>query len=220
MCGRFYLDAEREYIEQAFDVDLGNLDLVPRYNIAPSQPILTITQDSQGRHAQYMRWGLIPAWSKGVDARYSMINARIESIHEKPAYKRPFKRTRCLIPASGFYEWQKTIQGKQPFCIAHKDGDLLALAGIWDTWKGEGDPVHSCSIVTTTANEDVKDIHERMPVALAAKDHVPWLDSDNQNVEDLRQRLASRTDIEFSAWPISQAVNKPTHDEPDLIKAI
>lgn len=220
MCGRFYLDAEREQIEQAFDIDLGKLELLPRYNIAPSQPILAITQDQQDRHAQYMRWGLIPGWSKGVDSRYSMINARIESIHEKPAYKRPFKRSRCLIPASGFYEWKKVGKGKQPYCIARQDGQLLAFAGIWDTWRSANETIYSCNIVTTTANDDVQDIHERMPLSLEANDYAQWLEPDNQEIEDVRQRLATSTGEKLAAWPISLAVNRTSNDSPELIESI
>ena len=151
MCGRFYLAASKEQIGQTFDVDLGQLKLQSCYNIAPSQQILTITQNQQKKQAQLMRWGLIPFWSQGIDSRYNMINARSESIQVKPAYQRPFKRTRCLIPASGYYEWKKEKEQKQPYCISRKDSGLMAFAGIWDSWKGPSETICSCSIVTTSA---------------------------------------------------------------------
>jgi len=167
-----------------------------------------------------MRWGLIPSWSKGVDSRYSMINARAESIHEKPAYKRPFRRSRCLIPASGFYEWKKQKDKKQPYCITHKDHQLMAFAGIWDLWKGQSETIKSCSIITTDAASSIRHIHERMPVILENSAFATWLDTDNQNIDQLTKLLSPCPDSKLDSWPVSQAVNSPANDGERLIEAV
>jgi len=220
MCGRFYLDENKIDIEQSFDVDLNQLDFQSRYNIAPTQQLLTITQDQQGKQARRMRWGLIPSWSNGIDSRYNMINARAESIHVKPAYRRPFKRSRCLIPASGYYEWKMEKEGKQPYCITRKDNELIAFAGIWDTWESKSDKIQSCSIITTHANQSLEAIHVRMPVIISAERFDSWLDPTIENEEKLRGFLEPFQVPDLIFWPISKAVNSPKNDYPEIINKL
>src|SRR5579884_852035 len=169
MCGRFRLGKGRQALKKYFGAD-NEVDWDPRYNIAPTQDIVTARQDASApiRHLAMMRWGLIPSWANDASMSARMINARSETAAELPAFRNVLKSRRCLIPADGFYEWKKQGKHKQPYCFALANDDLFAFAGVWDRWRSpEGKTVETCSILTTSANELVRDVHDRMPVILA-----------------------------------------------------
>lgn len=220
MCGRFYLEAEMLALESEFDILDQGLDLSPRYNIAPSTNILTITQLDQKNQVEFMRWGLVPFWSKGIDPRYSMFNARAETLTSKPAFKKPFKRSRCLIPASGYYEWRTEAGVKQPYAIAREDGKLLALAGVWDSWHDDKTQINSCTIITKEACPQLADLHERMPVVISHDAYNDWLDPAIEDTDYLHNLLRYSDTMDFAYWPVSPAVNSPRHDTAELIKPL
>jgi putative SOS response-associated peptidase YedK len=207
MCGRFALKLSPARLKEYFGLDEAP-DYGPRYNIAPSTPILAIRQIDRTRRADLLRWGLVPRWSKGPDSRYSMINARAETVHQKPAYRGPFRYRRCLIPAEAFYEWKPGPGGKQPYAIRMKSWAPFALAGVWDSWAApDGSELETCSIIVTDANELLRPIHERMPVILAPALWERWLDAGFRGVEELRGVLAPYDAAEMETFPVSRRVN-------------
>ena len=167
-----------------------------------------------------MQWGLIPSWSKGPDPRYKMINAKAETAHEKPAYRNAFRHRRCLIPCDGFYEWQAREGGKQPFYIYQQDYKLLALAGLWERWQNETRHIDSFTIITTHANPFMQKLHERMPVILPESAFDRWMDSEHQDVAQLRDLLKPYAQDDLRMHPVSSAVNSPKQDSPELIQAL
>ena len=176
MCGRYALDTPPKKLVEHFELS-GELDFSPSWNIAPSTNICTITADVTGdRHLHKMKWGLIPSWAKDATIGNKLTNARGETVAEKPSFRSAFKTRRCIIPASGFYEW-KTIRGvKYPWYITFKSGEPMALAGLWETWHpNEGETVESCCIITTDANKLMEPIHDRMPVILDIEQWKTWL---------------------------------------------
>jgi putative SOS response-associated peptidase YedK len=222
MCGRFTLTATPEQLVEHFQLD-EPLSLSPRYNIAPSQPVATIRIiGQQGRKLQLVRWGLIPSWAKDPKIGYRMINARSETVEEKPAFKKAIKHQRCLVLASGFYEWQHQSKNiKQPFLIQMRDGQPFAFAGLWDQWKSpDGQHIESCTLLTTTANELVAKIHDRMPVILGPEDYVLWLDTDMRDSQRLRSLLKPYPSQEMVAFPVSLRVNNPASDDPQCIEPL
>lgn len=216
MCGRFTLATDLTTIKGVFQLQDNIFDYIPRYNIAPSQMILSITGGPDGRQVNRMRWGLIPHWSRETELSYKMFNARAESIDRKPAFRESFHQRRCLIPADGFYEWKNTVGGKQPVRIIIPGKPVFAFAGIWDSWLApSGKNIHSCSIITTTASEMIRAIHDRMPVILErVQDHRSWLDSNNE--EALKSLLRPYCG-EIEAYPVPLLVNSTRLDEPGLI---
>ncbi|MCS7040325.1 MAG: SOS response-associated peptidase, partial [Anaerolineae bacterium] len=179
MCGRFTLTASGDELASLFDLEQAP-NLEPRYNIAPTQPVAVVRLDREGRRREFtlMRWGLIPSWAKDIHIGNRLINARAETLTEKPAFRTAFRRRRCLIPANGFYEWQKPTAGrKQPYFIGLPDRRPFAFAGLWEHWEGaDGSVLDSCAIITTAANERVRVLHDRMPVILERTDFGDWLD--------------------------------------------
>jgi putative SOS response-associated peptidase YedK len=174
MCGRYRLSAV-ERIEERFEAEQTE-ELHPRYNIAPTQPVPVVRQQDGRRTVSLFRWGLVPYWAKDVSIGSRMINARCESVLEKPAFRSCFAKRRCLIPADGFYEWLKASPKKRPFHFRMKDDSLFAFAGLWDCWNPPSDtPVESCTILTTAANSLVADLHDRMPVILPREHYAAWL---------------------------------------------
>lgn len=227
MCGRFYLDVPKD--EFMAHYGLADTSLLPprRYNIAPSQEILAIRAiDGGERTVSLLHWGLIPSWSKDEKPHYSMINARAETVASKPAFRSAFKRRRCLIPASGFYEWQPQNHYKQPYAITMKEQDgghptLFSLAGLWEHWESpEGKVVESCSIVVTDANAVLKPIHDRMPVIVDPDNYTAWLDPENHDTDQLKKLLAPYPAGAMKAYPVSRRMNDPTHDEIDCIRPV
>jgi putative SOS response-associated peptidase YedK len=187
MCGRYRLARKKEILAEVFDVGDDD-DWSPRYNIAPSQSVPVVRQDATRpvRSFSLMRWGLVPFWAKDAKAGYKMINARAETIAEKPAFRKLLQSRRCLIPADGFYEWVKKGKEKSPFCFTLVDDSVFAFAGIWDRWRNpESELVETCSIITTSANALVSGIHDRMPVILERENYDLWLDPGFRKVEPL-----------------------------------
>src|SRR3984957_13267829 len=185
MCGRYRLSRRKQLVEEYFDCGSEEPDWMPRYNIAPTQPIPVIRQHPKEpiRQLSLMRWGLIPSWAKDSSAAASMINARAETAATKPAFRDALKSRRCLIPADGFYEWMRTGKTKQPYCFEVNEGKLLALAGLWEGWKDpSGQWVKSCSILTTTPNAVTSAVHDRMPVILELEGYDLGLDTAMGNV--------------------------------------
>ena len=220
MCGRFVLTTTTEQIQQSFGVD-DVPSIAPRYNIAPTQEVLVIRQNGGGsRYAGMLRWGLIPHWAKDPAIGNKMINARSETAHEKPSFRNPIRYHRCLIPASGFVEWLQENGRKQPWYIHRKDGDLLAFAGIWDSWKGAEGTIESCSILTTAANTLVAKIHDRMPVILSASEYDQWLDRQITETQQLEALYAPFPSDLLEAIPISTNINNPRHDSPDCLEPL
>jgi putative SOS response-associated peptidase YedK len=221
MCGRFTLGKEPnsllDYFHLHGEVPVYHLS----YNIAPSQTAPVILHDAQQqRVCQLMQWGLIPSWSKGPAPRFKMINAKAETVHEKPAYRNAFRHRRCLIPCDGFYEWQAREGGKQPFYIYKQDHGLLALAGLWERWQGEAQTIDSFTIITTNANPLMQAVHERMPVIMLEDEFDRWLDSAHQDIAQLRGLLKPYTQDDLRIHPVSSAVNSPKQDSPELTRAM
>lgn len=223
MCGRYNIIPDAKAWITVGDVlrGIGIFDdLKPRYNVAPSQDVPAIRADPETgeRAACMLRWGLIPFWAKDKKIGYKMINARAETVSEKPAYRTAFKKRRCLLPASGFYEWQKT-NGKQPYNIRMKDGRPFFFAGLWEHWEHEGETVESCTIIVTDANKLLEPLHDRMPVIIKPKDFSGWLDP-TAEAKALKALLNPYPDNDMEAYQVSRAVNSPKNDSRELIKPI
>jgi putative SOS response-associated peptidase YedK len=219
MCGRFTLHTPESRIREAFNLEHTEPpDLVPRYNIAPSQDIPIIRGTGTGREMVLARWGLVPHWSKEPKTSYSTINARIESVAEKPTYRTPFRRRRCLIPADGFYEWKVTNGNKMPHYIRMRDSDVFALAGLWDRWEGEGRILDSCTIIVMPANEVMKPLHERMPAIIAPANYDQWLDASVTDKAEIIWCLHSTSSSHLMFYPVNPWVNSPKHDDERCIQ--
>src|SRR5450755_405546 len=207
MCGRFALNENPLKFAEYFYLS-GNPELSPSWNIAPSSRICTITGDKEGRrHLHKMKWGLIPSWAKDAAIGNKMANARGETVAEKPSFRTAFKRWRCLVPASGFYEWKAVAGKKQPYYIRPKDDELFGLAGITELWNGPDGPLHTVSLITTEPNELMRDIHDRVPVIVPPTDDGAWLDPGNQDVAALKRFIASYPADRMKVYPVSKAVS-------------
>ncbi len=217
MCGRFVLDTSPETLQQTFDLVTVPESLPPRFNIAPSQPVAVIT-NRDPQQLDFFKWGLVPFWSKDPSIGYKMINARIETIAEKPAFREAFKRRRCLIPATGFYEWTKSGSDKQPMYIHMNDNQVFAFAGLWETWKDEnGTPLHSCTILTGEPNELIQNFHHRMAVILHPSDYKLWLSPDEMTPAELMPLLQPYSADKMEAYEVSKIVNSPANDLRECI---
>jgi putative SOS response-associated peptidase YedK len=224
MCGRFTNRAKPEQIRGEFKVGNKNPELYrERYNIAPSQMIEVVLAPESERILAELKWGLVPSWAKDADIGNRMINARAETLAEKPSFRDAFKKRRCIIPASGFYEWQKKGSGaKQPFYFYLNDKEVFGFAGLWEEWldKTSGEVLETCAIITTEANDVLKPVHERMPVILQAEDYEQWLDPQENNTEKLQKLLAPYPAKEMTAHAVSRSVNIPDADSPELIEPL
>lgn len=217
MCGRYRLSRRKKIVEQYFDTVWDEPEWTPRYNIAPTQPVPVIRQNptQPEREMSLMRWGLIPSWAKGVSGS-PMINARSETAVMAPAFRDAMKSRRCLIPADGFYEWQKaTAAGaKQPFCFEVSEGELFAFAGLWDRWKDQsGKWIKSCSILTTTPNSVISPVHERMPVILHREDYDLWLDPGMTKFEAICDLFKPFDPLAMRCYPVSARLNHVINDD-------
>lgn len=221
MCGRFTSLLSPELLENFFGVQAPQ-DYPPRYNIAPTQQIWIIRETaSNGRYLSAARWGLVPHWAKDLSIGSRMINARCETVHEKPAFRHAIRARRCIIPASGFFEWATTPAGKIPHYITMRDGSPLAFAGIWDTWKApDGAAMESCSIITTTANSILANLHDRMPVILHPTEFDLWLDRSMNNHEKLKRLYQPYPAELLQEWEVSKVVNNASNETPETIKPI
>ena len=219
MCGRFTLQTPEAQIRKVFHLqDTEPLSLNPRYNIAPSQNIPIIRDTEAGHELVMAKWGLVPHWSKEPKNKYSTINARIETVAEKPTYRTPFIRQRCLIPADGFYEWKLLNGHKIPHYIRMYKGGVFAFAGLWDRWEGEDNTLVSCSIIVMPANEVMKPIHERMPAIIAPAHYDLWLDQRINEKDETMGYLNSAPSGSLKLYPISPRVNSPEHDDERCIQ--
>jgi putative SOS response-associated peptidase YedK len=221
MCGRFTLRAPASVVAEQFAL-FEVPPFAPRFNIAPSQPVpvvrLTPGRAGNGRELVWLRWGLIPAWAKDAAIGNRLINARAETVAEKPAFLSALRRRRCLVAADGFYEWQRTGQRKQPYFIRLRDDRPFAFAGLWESWEGpDSSQLESCTLLTTEANELMRPIHDRMPVILPADGYRAWLDPTVEQPEQLLPLLRPYPAEELTAEAVSTFVNSPAHEGPECI---
>ncbi len=218
MCGRFTLRADLPAIARRFAARIPDtLAWQPRFNIAPTQPVIAVRLDGDGRRTlTTLRWGLIPHWAKERSFGNRLINARAETVATRPAFRTPFRRTRCLVPADGYYEWQARGKGpKQPFWIRLADQPIFAMAGLWDRWRDErGHVVESVAVITTAANEATRSIHDRMPAILAPSLEPVWLGETGATREELLACLTPYPDASMVIQPVSTYVNRPQHEGP------
>lgn len=214
MCGRFALYSSFATIKEYADILAEIEEIEANYNVAPGQNIPVIIKNNDGNHLEFCKWGLIPFWAKDPKIGYKMINTRAETINVKPSYKYAFLKRRCLIPANGFYEWRK--EDKQPFYIHLKERELFTFAGIWEKWNSpEGESVQTCSIITTSANDTLEYIHNRMPVILSQRSESLWLE--NEDPGKLIELLQPYPQNEISCHEVSNAVNSVRNNFPGLI---
>lgn len=227
MCGRFVLTTPAQVIAEAFGVDVSG-EMAPRYNIAPGQRVAVVRESEPGRREfATMRWGLVPSWSKELPRSVAMINARSDTAPEKPAFRRAFRQRRCLVPASGFYEWTPAPADpgaagrptrKQPWLLSLHGGEPFAIAGLWERWRpAGGEPLESCTLLTCEPNELVRPIHDRMPVILPRERWSRWLDPSVRDVAALQPLLVPLDPGEMTARPVSTWVNDPRHEDPRCI---
>jgi putative SOS response-associated peptidase YedK len=218
MCGRYTLSANADELVEAFDVPTPTFDLVPRYNIAPSQLAPVVAADRRGRRIGLLTWGLIPGWVD--EPGEGMINARLESVGERPSFREALERRRCLVPATGFYEWKREQGAKVPYWIHPVAGGVMSFAGIWETWsRPQAQPRHTFAILTMDATADVADIHDRMPVIVAAGDRVRWLDRSVDGVGALALLRAGRP-VALASHVVSTRVNRTAEDDGGLIEPV
>ena len=216
MCGRYSLIADIGELQERFGFDGSELTHAPRYNVAPTQMALTVTNGSE-RRGSYMRWGLIPSWAKSASVGNRMINARAETVAEMPSFRTALQRRRCLVLADGFYEWQGKGSSRRPMRITMASGEPFAFAGLWDTWRDpKGEVVRSCAIITTSANELLGPIHDRMPVILPRELESLWLDHDIQD-STLAGILTPHPADEMAVYEVSSMVNSPANDGPEVV---
>jgi len=223
MCGRYRLSRRKKLVEEYFDSVSGGEDWSPRYNIAPTQPVPVIRQNPTKpvRELSLMRWGLIPSWAKDSSVTAQMINARSETVSTKPAFRDALKSRRCLIPADGFYEWQRTGKAKQPYCFEVNEGELFAFAGIWDRWKDPtGNAVETCSILTTTPNAVTSAVHDRMPVITGPDGYDLWLDPGMSDVGAASELLKPCDARLMRCYPVSTRINHVANDDEECAKAV
>lgn len=222
MCGRYTQSASPALIAQAFGVEAHPLFTL-RYNIAPSQPVsaIRIEPGTTTRQPVLLRWGLIPSWAKDPKIGHQCINAKAETVAEKPAFRSAFKKRRCLIVATGFYEWQQQGRTKQPIWIGRRNQEPFAFAGLWEHWQpAEGEPVETCTIITTEPNTLMAPIHNRMPVILASESYAQWLDPECHQIEPLKALLRPYANDDLIAYPVSTLVNNPRHDVPQCLEPL
>jgi putative SOS response-associated peptidase YedK len=218
MCGRFTLNAPPQDVARLFGLSSIPL-LTPRYNIAPTQSVAAVREavNGAGRELVELRWGLVPFWAESPRGAARMINARSETAATRPAFRGAFRARRCLLPASGFYEWQRRGARKQPYYICRRDRAPFAMAGLWERWDKQGEPLESCTVLTTEANAVVQPLHDRMPVIVGSEGFEDWLDPEH-DVEALGRLLRPFPAEELTAYPVSLLVNSPKNDDAKLIE--
>jgi putative SOS response-associated peptidase YedK len=219
MCGRFTLRTPASVLVRQFALGAG-LQLPLRYNIAPTQQVPVVRAVEGGRQLAMMKWGLIPSWADDPKIGYSLINARSETAATKPSFRAAMKSRRCLIPADGFFEWKKEGKKKLPIYFRRQDDQPFAFAGLWERWSKAGDPVESCTILTTSANELVQPYHVRMPVILSQRDYTAWLDPQTTDAAKLSYLFEPCRVDELTAYPVNPVVNNARHEGADCIEAV
>ena len=217
MCGRYAQRTDAKKLAKEFKV-AEVPSVKPRYNIAPTQEILAVNETGDGREMRFFKWGLVPAWARDASMGARLINARSETVADKPAFRQAFRQRRCIIPADGFYEWQRTGGRKQPFFFRMRDERPFGFAGLWERWEGEGgEVIDSCAILTTEANEVLRPVHDRMPVILHPEDYKLWLVDDERKAELRLDLLRPFPAEEMLGYPVSTLVNSPRSQGTDLV---
>jgi putative SOS response-associated peptidase YedK len=225
MCGRFAQSSDSKRLAKAFKV-AEVPELEPCFNIAPTQDILAVYQSPDGPSTTFYKWGLIPSWAKDTSMGARLINARSETVTEKPAFRQAFRQRRCIIPADGFYEWQKREGSKQPFFFRMRDESPFGFAGLWERWEGgegnteEGNPVESCTILTTEANDLLRPVHDRMPVILHPEEYSLWLEGSERETQLLKELLRPFPASEMTGHPVSTNINNPRSHGAALIEQV
>jgi putative SOS response-associated peptidase YedK len=220
MCGRFVITSAPQALRQVFGY-IEQPNFPARYNVAPTQPVPVVILENGARHFRLMRWGLLPSWVKDPRQFTLLINARAETVQEKPAFKNALRRRRCLIPADGYYEWQNSDGRKQPYFIHPRDGGPIGFAGIAETWMGpNGEELDTIAIITAAASTGMSVLHHRVPVTIAPDDFARWLDCSADNASDVMTLLRAPQDGAFAWHPVSSAVNKAANDDAQLILPI
>lgn len=217
MCGRFTQKSSPKKVAERFEVE-GVPPLLERYNVAPKQKVLGIRESAAGREATFFRWGIVPSWAKDPAVGNKLINARSETVTEKPSFREAFKSRRILVPAEGFYEWARRGDRKRPFYFHMKDGEPFAIAGLWERWEGEGGALETCTLLTTEANELLAPYHGRMPVILRPEDYGVWLDPGVRRAELLKPLLRPYPDEGMTAYAVSPLVNSPSSEGPRCVE--
>jgi len=218
MCGRFSLTTDIAELQEQFNFDYnGELAIGSRFNIAPSQQVLTLGSNGGKRVGTTMKWGLVSYWADDIKIGYKMINARGESVDEKASFKKSFKSKRCLILADGFYEWKKEGKNKQPFRFVMKDERPFAFAGLWEQWNKGEEPLYTCTIITTKPNEVTKEVHDRMPVILEEDVYDLWLNPQMDDTEYLKSLLVPYSAERMKMYPVSTVVNLPKNDVEECL---
>jgi putative SOS response-associated peptidase YedK len=223
MCGRFVGFRSLEELKDSFPIDRAAYETTSNFNVAPSQEVLAIVKHAGENWLVKFHWGLVPFWAKDISIGNRMINARSETIAEKPSFHNAFKKRRCLILADGFYEWKGEKGRKQPMFITLPDRKPFAFAGLWETWNKKDDQdssYKSCTIITTKASKSIRDIHHRMPVILKSKVYESWLNPGNQNVVELDRILKNELITELVSYPVSKQVNSTRNNDASCIEPI
>ena len=217
MCGRYALHAHPDVVVLQFGLR-SIPQFTPRYNIAPTTEVLVVRDPAESRQATRVRWGLVPRWAKDSSIGARLNNARAESIAQKPAFRDAYRRRRCLVPASGFYEWKAEAGRKQPYYIYPASGELFAFAGLWESWSGPGGALETCVIVTTDGNATMQQIHDRMPVIIGPEDYALWLDC--RPGSDPAALLRPCDPETIAVRRVSRAVNDARSDSERLIETV
>jgi putative SOS response-associated peptidase YedK len=218
MCGRFTLRTPVAVVARQFELS-SVPELQPRYNIAPRQPVAVVRINAAGeRELAFLSWGLVPAWADDPAVGYKMINARGETVASKPSFKQAFRSRRCLVPADGFYEWQKAGPQKQAYHITLASGELFAIAGLWERWQRGDSMLETCTLLTTSANEDLQHVHDRMPVIVPPESYAAWLDPGSA-VAALTSLIRPLPPGLLALRPVSSFVNNPAHEGPECLQA-
>lgn len=218
MCGRFARKSDPRKLAKDFRVAEAP-EAEPSYNIAPTHNILAVREGGEGREMTFLKWGLVPSWAKDASIGARLINARSETVEQKPSFRDAFKRRRCVIPADGFYEWKREGDRKQPFFFRLRDDRPFGFAGLWDRWEGEGGQViNSCTILTTEANGVLRPVHDRMPVILHPDDYELWLGAEARELGLVKEMLRPYPAEEMVGYPVGTGVNSPSNQGAGLLE--
>lgn len=224
MCGRFVQNSPLQIIQQIFNTDKVLFEVIPNYNVAPTQKILAIINQDNENKLEKLHWGLVPFWANDISMGSRMINARAETVSQKPGFRNAFRKRRCVIPADGFYEWKGEKGHKQPYYITVPSGKPFAFAGLWETWvdkeNDEESVYKSCTIITTAASEPLSSIHHRMPAILDPEFHEKWLNEKIQNPKNLEIILRDGLIYDMIYYSVSKSVNSVKNNDPNCIKPI
>jgi putative SOS response-associated peptidase YedK len=224
MCGRYTLTTDLSFLQARFGFEVEEVPFAPRYNISPTQDVVTVVNNGSRNQGCLMRWGLVPFWAKDPTIGNRMINARAETVVENRVFRQVFPKQRCLVVADSFYEWRKNGKSKIPMRIMLKSGEPFAFAGLWSTWRPKGDlesgPLYSCTIITTVPNALMEPIHSRMPVILTPEAEAIWLDTGHMDTAELRELLLPYPAAEMRVCEVSTLVNSPRNNDPRCIEPV